>query len=87
MDSTENDALLFLASAVEGGEWSTSLHCRFNPGETDPGTYWTGRWLGPRIGMDVMEKRKLCSSYCESNLDYSVFQPVDMLSVIKKICI
>jgi hypothetical protein len=87
MNRAENVGPSFLTSALDGGEWSTSRPCRFNPGETDPGSYWTRRWLGPRIGMDVMENRKISCSYPESNLDSSVVQPVDRLSVMKKIWI
>jgi hypothetical protein len=30
----------------------------FTSGETSPGTHWIGGWLGPRAGLDKMEKRK-----------------------------
>jgi hypothetical protein len=28
------------------------------PGESAPGTHWIGGWVGPRSGMDDVEKRK-----------------------------
>jgi hypothetical protein len=45
---------IFLISALAGGEWSASCPCYFNPGERAPGTHW----MGPRAGLDNMEKRK-----------------------------
>jgi hypothetical protein len=48
---------IFLTSALAGGEWSASRPGRFRPGETAPGTHWTGGWVDPRAGLD-MEKRK-----------------------------
>jgi hypothetical protein len=42
----------FLTSALDGGEWSTS-----RPGRFTPGTHWIEGWLGPRAGLDTMEKR------------------------------
>jgi hypothetical protein len=41
---------LFLTSALVGGEWSTSCPSRFNPGERAP------IWVGPRIGLDDVER-------------------------------
>jgi hypothetical protein len=36
----------------------TSWRCRFTPGERAPGTHWRGGWVGPRAGLDKVEKRK-----------------------------
>jgi hypothetical protein len=41
-----------------GGEWLTSRTWRFTPGERAPGTHWIGGWVGPRAGLDDVEKRK-----------------------------
>jgi hypothetical protein len=49
---------IFLTSALDGGEWSTSRPCRFTPGERAPGTHWIGGWVDPRAGLDDLEKRK-----------------------------
>jgi hypothetical protein len=48
-----------LTSALDGGEWSDSRHRRFTPGERAPGTHLIGGWVGPRAGLDDVEKRKL----------------------------
>jgi hypothetical protein len=44
---------VFLTSALVG-ERSASLSCRFTPG-----THWIGGWVGPRAGLDDVEKRKI----------------------------
>jgi hypothetical protein len=44
--------LLTLALVVD--EWSALLPGRFNPR-----THWIGGWVGPRAGLDEMEKREL----------------------------
>jgi hypothetical protein len=31
------------------------------PGERVPGTHWIGGWVGPRAGLDAVEKRKILS--------------------------
>jgi hypothetical protein len=49
---------VFLISALVGGEWSASRPGRFTPEERAPGTQWIGGWVGPRAGLDDMEKRK-----------------------------
>jgi hypothetical protein len=48
----------FLTSALDGGEWSGSHPGRFIPGEIATGTHWMGGWVGPRAGLDAVEKRK-----------------------------
>jgi hypothetical protein len=49
---------VFLTSALVGGELSTSRLGRFTPGERAPGTHWLGGWVGPRTGLDDVEKIK-----------------------------
>jgi hypothetical protein len=48
----------FLIWALAGGEWSSSCSCRFTPGENAPSIHWTGGWVGPRIGLNDLEKRQ-----------------------------
>jgi hypothetical protein len=43
---------------LAGGEWSVSRPCRFIPRERARGTHWIGGWVGPRAGVDGVEKRK-----------------------------
>jgi hypothetical protein len=47
---------IFLTLALVGGEWSASRPGRFAPGEKAPGTQWIGGWVGPRTGLDEMDK-------------------------------
>jgi hypothetical protein len=56
-----------LTSTLGGGEWSASSPRRFIRGERAPGTHWIERWVGPRAGLDVAEKRKNPSPRRESN--------------------
>jgi hypothetical protein len=49
----------FLSSAQNGGEWSASRSGRLTPGEIAPGTHWIWGWVGPRVGLDTAEKRKI----------------------------
>jgi hypothetical protein len=51
----ENHVLL--TSALDGGEWSALRPDRFTPGEEAPGTYWRGGWVGPKTGLDDVERR------------------------------
>jgi hypothetical protein len=47
---------VFLTSALLGGKWSASHSGRFTPGERAPGAHWIGGWVGPKAGLDDMEK-------------------------------
>jgi hypothetical protein len=47
---------IFLTSALDEGEWSTSRPGRFTPGERAPGTHWIGGWVDLRAGLDDLEK-------------------------------
>jgi hypothetical protein len=49
---------IFFTSAVVGGEWSTSRPGRLTPAERAPGTHCIGGSVGPRAGLDDVEKRK-----------------------------
>jgi hypothetical protein len=48
---------IFFTSALVGGERSVSRPGRFIPRESAPGTHSMGGWVGPRAGLDVVEKR------------------------------
>jgi hypothetical protein len=48
----------FLTSALDGGEWSASRPGRFAQGERAPDSNWIGGWMGPRAGLNAVEKRK-----------------------------
>jgi len=37
------------ASAIDGGEWSSSRPWRFIPRVRASDTHWTGGWVGPRV--------------------------------------
>jgi hypothetical protein len=54
----------FLTSALDGGKWSAS-----RPGRFTPGTQWIRGWVGPRIGLDAVAKRKIPNPYRELKPD------------------
>jgi hypothetical protein len=47
------------SSALDGDEWSASRPGRFTPIERASGTHWIGGWVGPRTGLDDVERRKI----------------------------
>jgi hypothetical protein len=48
----------FLTLALVGGDWSASRTGRFTPEERTPVTNGIGSWVGPRAGLNAVEKRK-----------------------------
>jgi hypothetical protein len=56
----------FLTHALDGGEWSAS-----RPGERVPGIHRIGGRVGPRTGLDAVEKRKISCPCQESNPAHS----------------
>jgi hypothetical protein len=50
---------VFLTSALVRGAWSASRPDRFTPGEGAPCTHCIEGWVGPRVGLDAVEKRKI----------------------------
>jgi hypothetical protein len=51
----------------------------FTPEWEASGIHWLGGWVGPRIGLDAVEKRKISCPYRKSNLVSSFVQPVAYL--------
>jgi len=66
---------IFLTSALDGGEWSTSRPGRFIPRETAFCTDWIGDCVGPRVGLDTVVKRKIPSPFRDLNHDQPVRSP------------
>jgi hypothetical protein len=65
-----------LTSALDGGEWSASHHCRFTPRETAPDSHWIEGWMGSRAVLDAVVKRKFPSLRWESNPGTPIVQPI-----------
>jgi hypothetical protein len=67
----------FSTSALDGGECSASRPGRaFTRGERTPSTHCTGRWVGPRAGLDTGARGKILCPRRGSNPDRPVVQPV-----------
>jgi hypothetical protein len=56
---SEGIAPPLLTSALDGGEWSASRPSRFIPGERALSTNWMVGWVGPSVGLDAVEKKKI----------------------------
>jgi hypothetical protein len=50
---------VFLTAALAGGDLPASRSDRLSHGKRAPCTQWIGGWVGPRTGLDDMEKRKI----------------------------
>jgi hypothetical protein len=48
-----------MTSALDVSERSASRLGRALPPGKDPGTHWTGGWVGPRAGLDTETRGKL----------------------------
>jgi hypothetical protein len=66
----------FLTSALDGSEWLASSTGRFTPRERASGTHWIEGWVGPRAGLDAVEKRKISRPSRESNPGRSTRSPL-----------
>jgi hypothetical protein len=65
---------------LDGGEWSASCSCHSTPGEETPGAHWIGGWVGPRVGLDTVEKRQISCPRRKMNPNSSATQPVTIPS-------
>jgi hypothetical protein len=52
-------APLFLTSALDGGELPALGHGRFTLGQRVPGTHWIRGWVGPKAGLNAVERKNL----------------------------
>jgi hypothetical protein len=50
---------ILLISALVGVGWSVSRPGRFTLWEGVPGIHWIGAWVGPRTGLNYVEKRNI----------------------------
>jgi hypothetical protein len=48
---------VFLTSALVACEWSASRLHRCTPEDRSPAIHCIGSWVGPRVGLDDVEKR------------------------------
>jgi hypothetical protein len=72
----EVSSILYLTSALDGGEWSDSRPGRFIYRGRAPGTHWIGGSVGPRAVLDAAMKRKIPSPRRESNPRTLIVQPI-----------
>jgi hypothetical protein len=55
----ERGSIALTHSAIDGSKWSASRPSRaLAPGKETSGTHCTGRWVGPRAGLDTEAKGK-----------------------------
>jgi hypothetical protein len=52
------------------------VHAALTPGETASVTFCTGRWVGPRDGLEAMEKRKVSCPCQKLNPESWILHPV-----------
>jgi hypothetical protein len=64
-----------LTSALDGSEWSVSHAGRLTSTERSAGTHWIGGWVGPRVGLDAVVKRKIPSPSRTRIPDHLVSSP------------
>jgi hypothetical protein len=57
----------FSSNVLDLREWSVSRSGSFNPGEIASSTHEMGGWVGSRVGLDAVEKRKHLLLCQESN--------------------
>jgi hypothetical protein len=58
LEESEGIVWPVLTSGLDESGWSASQPSRFTPWEIAPGTHWSGGGIGPRMGLNFMDKRK-----------------------------
>jgi hypothetical protein len=56
-------------------EWLTSRPGHTTPPSTNPSNHWIGGWMGSRVGMEVLENKKLSCPYRDSIPGPSIPKP------------
>jgi hypothetical protein len=80
----QNNQMFLLPSQVpqnwemlmEPANWQLHMPWPFCPGESVPDTHWTGSWVGPRISLNILEKREISCPFQKLKTNYSVLQPI-----------
>jgi hypothetical protein len=49
----------YSSSTLDGVSGQRHAPAVLYPGERTPGTHWTGRWVGPRAGLDIEVRGKI----------------------------
>jgi hypothetical protein len=65
-----------LTSELDGDEWSVSRPGLCTPRERALDTHWIGGWVGPRVGLHTVVKRKITRPSRERNPDHLIVHPV-----------
>jgi hypothetical protein len=64
-----------LTAVIVGGEWSVLQPGRFTPEERARGSHWIGDWVGPRTGLEDVERKKYCL-YLDPKSEPLAIQPL-----------
>jgi hypothetical protein len=67
MWESESIAPPFFTSELDGDKWSASYLGRFTPREKSPPYPLIGVWVGPSVGLDAAQQRKI-SSLCRETI-------------------
>jgi hypothetical protein len=70
--------------ALDGYKWSGSHSGPFKPQEKYHDINWIVNWAELKAGLDVVQKRKICYPYRESNPDFTV-QPQHLTYVVRRL--
>jgi hypothetical protein len=72
LGGTGGTALPFFTSALDEVSGQSHAPASLHPRERASGSHWIRSWVGPRAGLDAMEKGKSCSAGNQTR----VVQPV-----------